>query len=266
MNILSEIIAFKVREVAENLRHTSIKALETSLFFDRETIPFSDYILNPEKTGIIAEFKRKSPSKGIINNESDIQQVTSGYCIHGASALSVLTDREFFGGSGKDLSLVRQISQIPVLRKDFIIDEYQIVEAKALGADAILLIAAALKNKSLRELARFAVSLDLQVLLEVHNKKEIDSLNEFVTVIGVNNRNLHSFRVDTNVSIEMAALIPEQFIKISESGLTTPSIVKELRNAGYNGFLMGEIFMRQSDPAAAFSDFVNELFPGDDKN
>ncbi len=259
MKILEKIIADKIKEIAENRILRSVKELEQSRYFDRAIIPLTDYILNPEKSGIIAEFKRKSPSKGLINSESDVMVVTSGYSLYGASGLSVLTDSYFFGGSNEDLSLARQSNNIPVLRKDFIIDEYQIIESRSIGADAILLIAAALDKKEILSLARFARSLDLQVLLEIHNKAEIDVLNEFINVIGVNNRNLNTFEVNTGISLELADYIPEQFLKISESGLSSVELMRELRSAGYEGFLMGEVFMKSSDPVAAFSDFVSKI-------
>ncbi len=216
----------------------------------------TDYIINADKTGIIAEFKRKSPSRGIINSVATIEEVTTGYFRSGASALSVLTDKKFFGGSTNDLARARQLNPIPILRKDFVISEYQIIEAKAFGADAILLIAAVLNETRIRELARFARSLDLQVLLEVHNAVELKCLNEFVNMVGVNNRDLKTFLVDTELSVQLASEIPSDFIKISESGITSPLTIKRLRGCGYQGFLIGESFMRSPEPALAFSDFV----------
>jgi len=259
MNILEKIIAYKRKELAASIKRTPVKKLESSLLFAREIIPLTDYILNPAKTGIIAEFKRKSPSKGIINRVSDIEQVTSGYCRYGASGISVLTDNEFFGGSSTDLSHARAVCPVPILRKDFIIDEYQIIEARAIGADVILLIAAALDKNRILQLARFARSIELQVLLEIHNPIEIEMVNEFINIIGINNRDLNTFSVNTNISLEMAEKIPEQFVRISESGISSPAIVKELRKAGYHGFLIGEIFMHTDDPVAAFSGFTKNI-------
>ena len=259
MNILEKIIAYKRKELAASIKRTPVKKLESSILFTREVIPLTDYILNPAKTGIIAEFKRKSPSKGIINQVSDIEQVTSGYCRYGASGISVLTDNEFFGGSSNDLSHARAVCPVPILRKDFIIDEYQIIEARAIGADAILLIAAALDKNRILQLARFARSLELQVLLEIHDPGEIETVNEFINIIGVNNRDLNTFRVNTKISIEMVEKIPEQFVRISESGISSPAILKKLREAGYHGFLIGEIFMHTDDPVAAFSGFTKKI-------
>jgi indole-3-glycerol phosphate synthase len=266
MNILEKIIAYKRKELAASIKRTPVKKLESSLLFSREIIPLTDYILNPAKTGIIAEFKRKSPSKGIINLVSDIEQVTSGYCRYGASGISVLTDNEFFGGSSTDLSRARAVCPVPILRKDFIINEYQIIEARAIGADVILLIAAALNKNRILQLARFARSIELQVLLEIHDSGEIETVNEFIDIIGVNNRDLNTFRVNTKISLEMAEKIPEQFVRISESGISSSAIVKELREAGYHGFLIGEIFMHTDDPVAAFSRFTKKILVDYDKD
>ncbi|MCE5347009.1 MAG: indole-3-glycerol phosphate synthase TrpC [Bacteroidales bacterium] len=260
MDILKKIIAYKKKELAEAVKNNPVEKLRESLLFNREVLPLYDSILDSSKTGIIAEFKRKSPSKGIINRESDIEKVAEGYCRCGASGISVLTDHKFFGGSSSDLSHARAVSKIPILRKDFIIDEYQIVEARAIGADAILLIAAVLDKSRILELARFARSIDLQVLLELHNIAEIDTVNEFVNIVGVNNRDLGTFRVDTNISIAMAEKIPQQYVKISESGISSPDVIRKLKEAGYNGFLIGGAFMESEDPVAAFSEFTKKIF------
>lgn len=259
MNILEKIVAHKKKELAVAVENNPVEKFRRSLLFNREVLSLSDSIIDPSKTGIIAEFKRKSPSKGIINRVSRVEEIVSGYCRYGASGISVLTDNEFFGGCNSDLSLARGVCQAPILCKDFIIDEYQIVGARAIGADAILLIAAALDKKRILQLARFARSLDLQVLLELHNVAEIETANEFVNIIGVNNRDLNTFRVDTSISFEMAEKIPEQFIRISESGISSPDVIRELREAGYQGFLIGGAFMETGDPVAAFSDFTSKI-------
>jgi indole-3-glycerol phosphate synthase len=260
MTILEKIISQKRKEVVEAFERRPVKKLEQSKFFRRITLPLTDYIVNPDKTGIIAEFKRKSPSKGIINSIATIEEVTTGYFRSGASGLSILTDKKFFGGSVADLTRARELNPIPILRKDFVIDEYQIIEAKAIGADAILLIAAALDKSRAKELARFARSLHLQVLLEVHNAAELDHLNEFVNIVGVNNRDLKTFAVDIEISVQLAGEIPPEFVKISESGITSPLTLKRLKGCGYQGFLIGENFMRTPEPALAFSDFVKLVF------
>lgn len=256
MTILDKIISQKRIAVDVAKEKNPAKKLEESNYFKRTTLLLTDFIVNPNKTGIIAEFKRKSPSKGIINSDAGIEEVTTGYFRSGASALSILTDNEFFGGTAADLSRARELNPIPILRKDFIIDEYQIIEAKAIGADAILLIAAALTKDQTKDLARFAQSLQLQVLLEVHNAHELDHLNEYVNIAGVNNRDLKTFSVDTDISVRLVNEIPSEFLKISESGISSPLTIKMLRSYGYQGFLIGEFFMRTPDPALAFSDFV----------
>lgn len=259
MSILEEILAHKKKEIELSAKNNPVEKLMKSILFNRSIFSLSDLITDPAKTGIIAEFKRRSPSKGIINITQDVEKVTSGYCQYGASGISVLTDNEFFGGSNEDLILARAVCGIPVLRKDFIIDEYQIIEARAIGADAILLIAAALEKKRIQQLASFARSLDLQVLLEIHNTVEIDSVNEFINIIGVNNRDLNTFKVDLNTSFEIAEKIPEQFIKISESGISSIDVISKLKNVGYRGFLVGGAFMQEEDPVSAFSEFTKKL-------
>jgi indole-3-glycerol phosphate synthase len=256
MTILEEIIAHKKRELSVINRLEKVRDLERSKLFSRQLISLTDYLLKPGKTGIIAEFKRRSPSMGIINSKANLEDVTTGYCRFGASGISILTDYKFFGGSNSDLSDARALNTIPILRKDFIIDEYQIIESKSVGADAILLIAAALEKNSLLHLARFARSLGLQVLLEVHNFHELNMINEYVNIIGVNNRDLKTFVVDIGLSERLAEKIPSGFVKISESGISSAFVLKNLRNIGYQGFLIGESFMSKSDPVAAFSDFV----------
>ena len=203
MNILDNIVAFKRNEVKVNKKMFPVSKLEDSVYFRRKASSFIEAISKPGPS-VIGEFKRKSPSKGTINLVSDIEQVTSGYCRYGASALSVLTDSKFFGGSSTDLSHARVICRVPILRKDFIIEEYQIIESRAIGADAILLIAATLSKHRILQLARFARSIGLQVLLEIHNSNEIEMVNEFVNLIGVNNRDLNTFSVNTKISLEMA--------------------------------------------------------------
>ncbi|OFY78538.1 MAG: indole-3-glycerol phosphate synthase, partial [Bacteroidetes bacterium RBG_19FT_COMBO_42_7] len=199
MNLLDKIIANKKKELAELIGLKPVKELERNEFFTRSIIPLTESILSPGKTGIIAEFKRKSPSQGILNNQVDIGIVTTGYAREGASGLSVLTDHEFFGGDINDLMLVRKLNSIPVLRKDFIIDEYQVIESKAAGADVILLIAAIIPENQILKLARLARSIGLQVLMEVHNVTEIQMVNEYVDIIGVNNRDLRTFKIDTKL-------------------------------------------------------------------
>ncbi len=259
MNFLEDIIAFKKKELPELIRKISLKELEKSIYFERQGIPLTLNILDPQKPGIIAEFKRSSPSQGKINITASVKEVTTGYSKAGASGLSILTEHQYFGGSCADLSVARKFNVIPVLRKDFIINEYQVIESKAFGADAILLIAAALQKDQIFMLARLARSIGLQVLLEIHCAEEIHMANEYVDIIGVNNRNLRTFLIDTAVSMELAGKIPSDFVKISESGISEPGNVLNLRKAGYQGFLIGGSFMKSNDPAASFAGFIEEL-------
>jgi indole-3-glycerol phosphate synthase len=260
MNILDQIIARKKEEVLAAKAETSIKALEHQLSFSRETYSLNDFLTDPQKSGIIAEFKRKSPSKGIINDQISVEEVTTGYASAGASALSVLTDHDFFMGHEDDLIAARAVNQIPILRKDFMVDEYQIVEAKALGADIILLIAACLTPAEILGFAKLAKSLGLSTLLEVHNHEELDrSLNPYLDVIGVNNRNLKDFSVSIETSLSLSELIPKEFLKISESAISHPETIKLLKSVGFNGFLIGENFMRTANPGAAMAAFVKEM-------
>ena len=210
-------------------------------------------------TGIIAEFKRKSPSLGWIREELQPQDVVPAYAKAGATALSILTDEPYFGGKADFVEQMRPLVDIPILRKDFTIDEYQVFEAKAIGADAILLIAACLKKDECRELARVAHSLNLDVLLEVHGENELDYITEDVNIVGVNNRDLHAFKTDIQTSFRLSALIPNDFVTISESGLKTAENLKLLRAAGFNGFLMGERFMKAPEPAKALKEFIQTL-------
>ncbi len=259
MSILDKIIAHKKKEVEERKSLYPLKLLEKSVFFESPCISLRKYLLREDKAGIIAEIKRKSPSKGMINKYVSIERTSIGYMQAGASALSILTDSEFFGGRNEDLILARKFNYCPILRKDFVIDEYQIVESKSIGADVILLLANVLEPARLKELAALAHSLGLEVLLEVRTAKEIGSANEFVTVVGVNNRDLNDFSVDTKRSLELADAIPPEFIKISESGLSSVKTVHELGLAGFKGFLMGEAFMNDNRPEQACERFIREL-------
>lgn len=260
MNILDKIVIRKKEEVASAKAKTSIKDLEQNPSFSRQTYALKDFLLDPTKSGIIAEFKRKSPSKGIINNQVSVEEVTTGYAAAGASALSVLTDHDFFMGHEEDLIAARKVNQIPILRKDFMVDEYQIVEAKALGADIVLLIAACLTPKEILAFAKLAKSLGLSTLLEVHNQEELDrSLNPYLDVVGVNNRNLKDFTVSIETSLSLVETIPSEFLKISESAISNPETIKLLKSVGFNGFLIGENFMKTENPGLAMKEFVEAL-------
>jgi len=259
MNILDKIVEHKHKEIAKRKIQYPIELLEQSIYFDSETFSLKEYIIREDKSGIIAEFKRKSPSKGLINELADVEQVTTGYVQAGVSALSVLTDSKFFGGSYNDLAEARKHNNCPILRKDFIIDEYQIIGAKSIGADAILLIAAILDKAQVKRLSEFAHSLQLEVLLEVHNKKELNVLNKNIDLVGVNNRNLKDFSVDINTSIQLSGLISDEFVKVSESGISKPESILKLRKHGYQGFLIGENFMKTKTPGIACKNFIKKL-------
>ncbi len=189
-----------------------------------------------------------------------MEDVVKAYEEAGASAVSVLTDGEFFKGNLEDLSKARKAISIPILRKEFIVDKYQIAEAKAYGADIILLIAACLKKEEVQEFAAYAHQLGLNVLLEVHNEQELlDNLFDDIDAIGVNNRNLKDFSVDIQHSYDLLDKIPTEYIKVSESGIADPSTIKALKKAGFQGFLIGENFMKTADPGQAIKDFVKEI-------
>ena len=259
MTILDKIIARKKEEVAAAKAAVSIKELEDSKYFELECPSLQAFLLDPSKTGIIAEFKRQSPSKGIINDTALVPDVTKGYEAAGASGISILTDTDFFGGCYADLSLGRDSVEIPILRKDFMIDTYQVYEAKSMGASAILLIAAVLTDARARELGSLAKAMGMDVLMEVHNRQELDLVNPYVDIVGVNNRDLKTFTVSLERSVELASHMPANTVKISESGIYTIEDIKYLRSHGFQGFLIGENFMREADPAKACLEFSAKL-------
>jgi indole-3-glycerol phosphate synthase len=261
MNILDKIIARKAQEVAEAKSIVSVATLEKFAFFDRKCISVKKNLTQRTLPGIIAEHKRKSPSKGIINDQLSVEFITSGYASSGVSCLSILTDSDFFGGNSQDLILAREANpQTAILRKDFIIDEYQILEAKAWGADVILLIAAHLLPQRLMELAKFAKNLDLEVLMEIHDEAELNAnMNAPVDLIGVNNRNLKTFEVSIQTSLSLSEKIPNELIKIAESGINHVDEVLTLFKAGFKGFLIGESFMKTDNPGAACQELANEI-------
>jgi indole-3-glycerol phosphate synthase len=259
MNILDKIIAQKKIEVAQRKAEVSIAELERGPFFKNETYSLKAALLDSSKTGIIAEYKRKSPSKGIINDRSPVEEVTLAYASHGASGISVLTDHEFFGGSLADLQKAAIVNKIPLLRKDFMIDEYQLLEAKAYGASVILLIAANLSVDEVKSLAGTAKSLGLEVLLEIHNEQELQHICDDVDLVGVNNRNLKDFEVSLETSAQLSNLVPTGKIKISESGIHRVEDIYFLEQYGYKGFLIGENLMKQEVPGDAFKNFAEQL-------
>ena len=259
MKILHQIVNHKRREIGEKKELYPAKLLERSLYFEGPTVSLKEYLLRPDLSGIIAEFKRRSPSRPNLNLYAEVEEVSIGYMMAGASALSILTDQEFFGGKAEDLQTARKFNYCPILRKDFILEEYQIVEARALGADAILLIAEILEPAEVKALASFAASLDLEVLLEVHSAEQLHKICPEVTLVGVNNRNLDTFEVSIETSKELASQIPEGFVKVSESGISDPVSIHELKEFGYQGFLIGEAFMGNSQPHRACASFIQRV-------
>ncbi len=259
-NILEQIVATKHQEVNRLRQATPVEQLKDNTFFSRKTLSLQERLSRHGSSGIIAEFKKQSPSKGSINPSAIVEEITRGYAEAGAAGISVLTDFSYFGGSVIDLVKAREANpETPILRKDFMIDPYQIIEARAYGADVILLIAACLSKDQVHELAAAAREHDLEVLLEVHNEEELEKISPLVNLVGVNNRNLKSFVVDTNTSIALAGLIPDEFVKISESGISHPETIGQLRQHGFEGFLIGENFMKTNDPAQSCRNFIDAL-------
>jgi indole-3-glycerol phosphate synthase len=259
MNILETIIAKKRLEVESSKILQPLKALEKSQYYNRTCISISKALQEPGATGIIAEHKRKSPSKGVINDQLNVNDVVFAYQQAGASAISILTDQAFFGGSNDDILTVRNSISIPILRKEFIVDEYQIHEAKSIGADLILLIASCLKPSEVKTYAKLANQLGMEVLLELHDEDEFSHICDEVQLVGINNRSLKTFSVNIERSLEMAAKLPSQKIKVAESGINHASEVKIFREHGYKGFLIGENFMKSSHPGDSLRSFINEL-------
>ena len=259
MDILSKIVRDKRQEVA--LRKALIPKfqLERSILFERETYSLANN-LKASATGIIAEHKRRSPSKQVINHDLNVFDVAEGYENAGASGMSVLTDGKYFGGSLDDLLVARSSCELPILRKEFIIDEYQIIEAKAYGADVVLLIAAILNRDQIEKFSKLAKELGLDVLLEIHNEDELHkSVMPSLDMIGVNNRNLKTFEVSLETSKTLSTLIPDDFVKVSESGISNVQAIKELQQFGYKGFLIGENFMKTNNAGESAAQFINDL-------
>ena len=261
-NILDRIVATKRMEVELRKGIMSTAVLERYPDFTRPTISLEASLRAGDRTGIIAEFKRRSPSKGVINDRNTVEEVVTAYEQYGASAISVLTDEQYFGGGNGDLMKAREVVNIPLLRKEFIIDEYQLVEARAIGADLILLIAACLSPAEVRTLARTARSLGLEVLLELHAEQELDHVCPEVNFVGINNRDLKTFVVDIDRSVAMADKLGPDALKIAESGISGPEQVDFFRKAGFHGFLIGEQFMKAEDPGAAFRNFTDKIAKG----
>ncbi len=259
MNILDKIVENKRLEVEQRCKAVPLEHLISSASYNRIPISISTKLNKEGASGIIAEFKRKSPSKGIINDQVKPVDITTGYQEHGASAVSILTDEQFFGGHDLDLIACRPSLNIPILRKEFIIDPYQIHEAKAMGADLILLIAACLSPQEVISYSRLATSLGMEVLLELHDANELDHVCEEVQLVGINNRSLKTFDVNIERSLRMAAQLPSDKIKVAESGIDDPAQVRLFRDNGYKGFLIGENFMKTNNPALSLKSFIEKI-------
>ncbi len=259
MNILEKIVIHKRAETGERQKLYPLELLKKSIHFQAPCVSLKQYVLRPDKCGIIAEFKRRSPSKGDINPYADVEKISIGYMQAGASALSVLTDEKFFGGSNDDLKTARKYNYCPVLRKDFIIDPYQIYEAKAIGADAVLLIAAILSAEEIRRFTRLTHDLGMEVLLEFYDEQELEKYTEEADLVGINNRNLKDFGVNLDHSVQMAKQLPAAAVKIAESGIERPEDVMRLKKAGFDGFLIGTLFMKEVHPERACRQFIQSL-------
>lgn len=259
MKTLNTIIEHKKLEVKERESLYPVKLLERSNYFNSVPVSLKKYLLRPDKSGIIAEIKKQSPSLGVINKYLNVEKTSIGYMQAGASALSILTDKTFFGGSSEDLTIARKFNFCPILRKDFTVNAYQVVESKSIGADAILLIAAVLSKQEIIDLTDLAQSLEMEVLLELHGQDELDKIYHKVDVVGINNRDLTTMKIDIQQSIIMSSLLPKEMVKISESGIENIDTILNLKNHGYNGFLIGSNFMKQPQPHLACKEFIREL-------
>ena len=258
--ILDHIVDNRREEVQKQKKLISRSELESRIDFNSMRNSLSARLLTPGSSGIIAEFKRRSPSKGIINDQVLPKIVTKGYADAGASGLSVLTDTRYFGGSTADFIAARNANPlIPLLRKDFMVDEYQLFESRFLNADVILLIAAVLDKGEISRFTTIAHELGMEVLLELHDASEIEKIDNKVDMIGINNRNLKDFKVDMDRSLRLLDLLPAEAVKISESGLSDPATVDFLRTRGFSGFLMGENFMKTENPAVTCANFISAL-------
>lgn len=259
-NMLNEIIEHKIKEVKQKREISPVKRLEKSIYFESPCVSLKKYLSDTGRSGVIAEFKRKSPSRGYINKYADVQEISLRYMQAGASALSVLTDEYFFGAKPDDLTIARRFNYCPVLRKDFITDEYQIIEAKSMGADVILLIAGILNRDNIKQFTTLAHNLGMEVLLEVHHENEIiENENTPYDVIGINNRDLISFEVNVETSFRLIEKLPENVLKISESGIDNVALIRKLKKAGFKGFLIGEFFMKHSHPAEKCRELIQQI-------
>lgn len=259
MNILEKIVAERKKTLDQLKQIIPVQSWEMMPMFYKECLSLKENLQDEDLSGIIAEFKRASPSKGIINNKADIIKVVTDYEIYGASGISILTEPQFFSGNNDDILSVTNFLDTPVLRKDFIVDEYQVLETKAIGADVLLLIAACLSPKEVKNLAATAKNIGLEILLELHDEKELEHICDDIDLVGINNRNLKTFEVAIERSLRMAEKIPSDKIKIAESGISSVENIKLFKENGFKGFLIGENFMKEENPGIAFQRFVSGL-------
>ena len=257
--ILSEIIDYKKKEITERRKQVSLDSLMRSCNRPRRKYSLCEALLDKESSGVIAEYKSMSPTSGVINSVSGVEEVTRGYVTAGATALSILTDSHFFGGSAGNLKIARKYNSCPILEKDFIVNEYQIYEAYAMGADVILLIASVLSCSQVESMSKLCKDLGMESILEIHSRDEIDHVCPSVNIVGINNRDLRTFEVNISNSIEIARYLSNNILKISESGINRAEDVKKLSRAGFNGFLIGSRFMKSPDPAESCRNFILEI-------
>lgn len=258
-NILEKIVKERKNTIKKLKRIVAEEHWKMMPLFQKECFSLKKTLLDKTGTGIIAEFKRASPSKGIINDEADVFDVVLEYENYGAAGLSVLTEPAFFNGNNDDILSIAEVVTTPILRKDFIVDEYQLAETKALGADVVLLIAAVLTKLETERFAKVAHKYGMEVILEIHNEMELDWISDEIDIVGVNNRDLKTFTVDINTSIKLSNKIPSDKMKISESGIEDAATIRLLEEHGFKGFLIGEKFMKEKDPGEAFRIFVEKL-------
>ncbi len=258
-HILDTIMATKAVEVAQAKECTPLRELERAVAAVDAPCRSLRASLLSHKGGVISEFKRRSPSKDWIKRNAEVAQIIPAYEQAGAAALSILTDTTYFGGSLADVEQARALTSLPILRKEFVLDEYQLFQARAVGADACLLIAAAIGAKRCHELAREAHNIGLEVILEIHAEDELEAYSDHVDVIGVNNRDLRVFRTDTAQSERLFPLLPAEALPISESGLLQAETARRLQQIGYKGFLVGEAFMKAERPGEALKEYLSQL-------
>lgn len=260
MNILEAIVKDKKEELSKIKSKISLDEIQNREAYHRTSISITEALLKPGSSGIIAEFKRHSPSKGDIHKGANCLQITQGYAKEGAAAISILTETKYFKGNDEDLMQGRKSEFTPILRKDFMVDAFQFYEAKSLGADVVLLIASILSKSQTKEFLDLAHSLGMQVILEIHNEKELENnWTQGVDIVGVNNRDLTTFQVNVETSFRLAKIIPKTSFKISESGISHPEMILKLKDAGYNGFLIGEPFMKEANPPLALKEFISSI-------